>query len=77
MDAQSAFVDATHVSRILGISKWQVYELAKRDGLPVRAVRVGKSLRWPREPWERLARGESLEALAGPGEPNRNANAGE
>lgn len=41
------------VAKALGISKALAYELARRDELPVKVLRLGKRILVPRIPFER------------------------
>jgi excisionase family DNA binding protein len=45
LDALPTVLDASQVARVLSISRWSVYELARGDLLPV--VRLGRTLRFP------------------------------
>jgi excisionase family DNA binding protein len=57
---EPAFVTAQEVADVLGVSKWQVYELAKTDSLPLRTIRIGnRMLRFSRVELERLINGET------------------
>ena len=42
------------VAKALGISKNLAYELARRDELPVKVLRLGKRILVPRIPFERV-----------------------
>ena len=41
------------VAKALGISRGNAYELARRDELPVRVLRLGKRILIPRIPFEK------------------------
>lgn len=52
-------VSVEDAARALGIGRSLAYELARRDELPVPVFRVGRLLRVPRQPLERLLNGEA------------------
>ena len=41
-------------AELLGISSWQAYALIKRGEFPVAPLRLGRAIRIPRAPLERL-----------------------
>ena len=45
VDLLPAVLDALQVARVLNLSKWSVYELARSGGVP--ALRLGRTLRFP------------------------------
>lgn len=69
--AKSPLVDAHEMAAALGVSRWQIYELAKRDALPLRTIRVGQGYRWSRAALERLLAGELEPRGAGDGDDDR------
>ncbi len=52
----------------LGVSTWTIYESVRRGDCPVRPIRVGKRLVWPRAQVDRLLglNDEGPAATAGP-----------
>lgn len=47
MTPPRATLDAAEVAAVWGISTWKVYDLVKKDELPVAPLTFGRTLRWP------------------------------
>ena len=61
-------LDAEELAARLGVSTWTVYESARRGDCPVRPIKVGRRLVWPKAQVDRLLglHDESPAATAGP-----------
>ena len=47
-------LDAEELAARLGVSTWTVYESARRGDCPVRPIKVGRRLVWPKAQVDRL-----------------------